>query len=74
MPFYSPYDTLFIANDRPPKPFEHAVIRAGSYLFIAKRKFEKGTTKYYSIRDGKYRLSESDIDELIGYVVCTSSS
>lgn len=68
MPHYCPTDILLIANDRMPKLNENAVIRVGKYIYIAKRKVEKGIAKYYSIRDGKYRIDESGIDELIGYI------
>lgn len=68
MPTYSPYDILLIANDRLPKLSENCLIRMNGLLHIAKRKVESGTAKYYSIRDGKYRVDESDIDELIGYI------
>lgn len=68
MPYYSPYDILLIANDRSPRLSENCLIRMNGLLHIAKRKTESGNVKYYSIRDGKYRVNESDIDELIGYV------
>ena len=71
MPFYSPYDILLIANDRPPKPNENALIRIDNRLYIARRKITDNIPKYYSIRDGKYRIDESDTDELIGYVATT---
>lgn len=68
MPHYIPGDIMLIANDRPPKFNEHAIVRAGKYLFIVRRVVESGTAKYYSIRDGKYRIDADDVDELIGYV------
>lgn len=68
MPIYSPYDILLIANDRPPKPNENCLIRMNGLLHIAKRKIENGCAQYYSVRDGKYRVDETDIDELIGYI------
>ena len=70
MPTYSPYDILLIANDRQPNQNENSLIRIDGYLYIANRKIEKGVAKYYSIRDGKFRINESDIDEHIGYIVC----
>ena len=33
-------------------------------------KVENGLVKYYSIRDGKFRLNENDIDEVVGYIAC----
>lgn len=68
MPHYIPGDIILIANDRPAKPNEHTVVRAGDYIFIAKRIVESGTSKLYSIRDGKYRIDESEVDEIVGYV------
>ena len=70
MPTYSPYDILLIANDRNAKINENVLIRTDGNLFIAKRKIENGIVKYYSIRDGKFRLNEDDIDELVGYIAC----
>lgn len=71
MPHYLPGDVILIANDRPAKSNENVVVRAGKYLFIVKRKVENGIASFYSIRDGKYRIDESDVDELIGYVAYT---
>lgn len=72
MPDYSPYDILLIANDRKPKQSENSVIIYGNNLFLAHRKevAENGTLigKYYSIRDGKYRVDENDVDDVIGYI------
>lgn len=68
MPHYIPGDIILIANDRLPKFTENAVVRVGKFLFIVKRVVENGVAKYYSIRDGKYRIDESEVDELIGYI------
>ncbi len=73
MPHYIPGDVILIANDRPPKPNENVIVRTGKYLFIVKRKIENDVAKYYSIRDGKYRIDESEVDELIGYIACKKS-
>ena len=70
MPTYSPYDILLIANDRDAKANENVLIRTDGNLFLAKRKVENRNAKYYSIRDGKYRIDEKDVDEVIGYVAC----
>lgn len=67
LPHYTPYHILLIANDRPPKASEHCLITVNGYFYIVTRK----DGAFYSIRDGKYRCSESDIDELIGYVAET---
>lgn len=69
MPLYSPYDTLLIANDREAMNNEKCLIRIKKNLYIVKKKIENGETKYYSIRDGKFRLTNDEIDEKIGYVV-----
>lgn len=71
MPYYGPGDIILIANDRPPTFTEHAVVRVGKYLFIIRRVVENGVAKYYSIRDGRYRIDENDIEELMGYIAYT---
>ena len=71
MPTYSPYDILLIANDRDAKANENVLIRTDGNLFLAKRKAKNGIVKYYSIRDGKFRLNEEDIDEVVGYIATT---
>ena len=70
MPTYSPYDILLIANDRDPYINENSLLRIDGQLRIAKRKVENGIAKYYSIRDGKYRIDEEDVDEVVGYIAC----
>ena len=69
MPIYSPFDTLLIANDRTPNANEHCLIRISNCLYIAKRKAENGIVNFHSIRDGKFRITESEIQEVVGYVV-----
>lgn len=68
MPTYSPYDILLIANDRNPSGNENSLIRIDNCLYIAKRKVENGVAKYYSIRDGKFRIDENDVGEVVGYI------
>lgn len=68
MPTYSPYDILLIANDREPYCNENSLLRIDGQLRIAKRKVENGIAKYYSIRDGRFRINEEDVDEVVGYV------
>lgn len=72
MPNYAEGDILLIANDRKPMPNETAVIIYGGYLWLARRKVEvingEKVPGYYSIRDGKFRVYESDVEEVIGYV------
>lgn len=67
VPSYTPYDILLIANDRYPKQNENSVIICSENLFIAHRE-PYGNHDYYSIRDGKFRFREQDIDEVIGYI------
>lgn len=68
MPLYSPFDILLIANDRKPTSAENSAILLDGNLFLAKRKIENGEAAYYSIRDGKFRVKESECDEVIGYI------
>lgn len=68
MPHYVPGNIIFVANDRPPKFNENCIVRVGKFIFIVKRVVENGIAKYYSIRDGKYRIDAEEVDELIGYV------
>lgn len=79
MPRYGSGDILLIANDRSPMPSETVVIIVGGYMWLANRKID--TTEsgdkiagYYSIRDGQFRVSESNISQLIGYVTTSVSS
>lgn len=78
MPKYSPYDILLIANDRKPKFRENCIILVEGYIYIAQRREEeengKKIAKYYSIRDGKLRLYEDEIDELVGYIAAVHTS
>lgn len=71
MPTYSPYDILLIANDRNPLWNENSLLRIDGCFYIARRKVESGIAKYYSIRDGKFRINEDDVTEVVGYVVTT---
>lgn len=70
IPYYMPNDVILIANDRPAKPNEHVLVRVGDFIFIVKRITESGIAKLHSVRDDKYRIDESGIDELIGYIAC----
>ena len=71
MPTYSPYDILLIANDRNAQGKENSLLRIDGNLYIAKRKVENGIAKYYSIRDGKFRINEEDVNEVVGYIAGT---
>lgn len=72
MPYYSPYDTLLIANDRKPLPNEHCVILYYGKIKIVTRLVRKENdqkiVEYIPIQNRKNRISEHEIDELIGYV------
>lgn len=72
MPYYSPYDTLLIANDRKPLPNEHCVILYYGKIKIVTRLVRKENdqkiVEYIPIQNKKNRISEHEIDELIGYV------
>lgn len=68
LPYYKPNDIILIANDRPAKFNEHVLVRVGDFIYIVKRVSENGIGKLYSIRDNKYRIDESEIDESIGYI------
>lgn len=68
MPHYMRNDILLIANDRTPEPYENAILILNDSLYFARRRVENGVAKYYSIRDGKYRIDEADVDEILGYV------
>ena len=73
MPYYTPYDTLLIANDRKPKSNENSVIIYGNQVFIAHRKVEyegnQEIAKYYNIRNDRFFVNEEDVDEVIGYII-----
>ncbi len=70
MPMYSPYDILLVANDRNPNINEPIIILNDDSLYLLQRKVENGVAKLYSLRDGKFRMNEDDVDEVIGYVSC----
>lgn len=74
MPYYFPNDIILIANDRTARPNEHVLVRVGDYVFIVKRIVENGIAKLYSIRDGKYRIDESEVNEMIGYIATSTNS
>lgn len=72
MPYYSPFDTLLIANDRKPLKNEHCIILYYGKLKIVTRKerIENGNKiiEYIPIQNNRNKIKESDIDEYIGYV------
>ena len=68
MPTYSHYDILLIANDREAMAHEHTVVIHNGALGISMRKKENGVVNFYSIRDGRFRRSENDRIEVLGYI------
>lgn len=73
MPLYSEGDILLIANDRNARTGELVVIGVGENMWILKCKEEyedgKKVVNYYSPRDGRKRVSEHEVNFLLGYVV-----
>lgn len=72
MPYYSPYDTLLIANDRKPLPNESCVILYYGEIKIVTRRTKiensQEIVEYIPIQNKKSRILESEIDEFIGYI------
>lgn len=68
-PTYFEGDVLLIANDRIPKEHERIVFSTSNNLWILEKRIIEGSTEYISIRDGKTRAKEKDIENIIGYVV-----
>lgn len=72
MPHYLPDSLLMIANDRPANFHEHSLVFSSGSLWILQRKEDivdgKKVANFYSIRDGKFRVAEKDVDEIIGYI------
>lgn len=72
MPYYSPYDTLLIANDRKPLTNEHCVILYYGKIKIVttriKKENDRKIIEYIPIQNKKNKILDSEIDEFIGYV------
>lgn len=73
MPRYSPYDTLLIANDRRAEYNEVILAESHGYLWLLVRKEEviiNGVKEasFYSLRDHRFIKTESEMDNIIGYV------
>lgn len=73
MSHYSPYDILLLANDRKPYETEKCVFLYYGKMMIGIRKEEENSVKYYGIRNRNAIINESDIDELMGYIVETTT-
>lgn len=68
LPHYTEGDVLLIANDRDAMKGENTVIEINDNLIITNRIVENGVANYYGLRDKKFRGTESDRTEVLGYV------
>lgn len=68
MPVVSPYDILLIANDRVPINGEKVVVLIKDTIFLATCKYENGILQLYGLRDNRYRCTQNEVDEIVGYI------
>ena len=68
LPHYTEGDVLLIANDRNAMKGENTLVEIGGNLIITNRVIENGVANYYGLRDKKFRGTESDRTEVLGYV------
>lgn len=68
MPTYTPYDILLLANDRPPRDSEKVVIKYRDKLYIARKIQLDDQAAFLSIRDGYFKIKETEIDSYMGYI------
>lgn len=68
-PIYFEGDILLIANDRVPKEHERIVFSTSNNLWILEKCKNMGEVEYISIRDGKTRAKENNIENILGYIV-----
>lgn len=68
LPHYTEGDILLLANDRDAMKGENTVIEINGNLLITNRVVENGVVNYYGLRDKKFRGTESDQVDVIGYV------
>ena len=68
LPHYTQGDILLLANDRDAMHGENTVIVINENIMITNRVVENGTVKYYSIRDGKFRIANPENVEVLGYI------
>lgn len=68
-PLYFEGDIILIANDRVPKEHEWIVFSISNNLWILEKQIKDGNVEYVSIRDGKTRAKEKDIENILGYIV-----
>lgn len=73
MPYFSPFDILLLAADRPARNDERCVVIYYDNIFIARKHIyeEDGEMKveYLGLLNDSFRIPESDVDSKIGYVV-----
>ena len=65
--------SFLLANDRKPYETEKCVFLYYGKMMIGIRKEEENSVKYYGIRNRNAIINESDIDELMGYIVETTT-
>lgn len=68
LPHYTQGEVLLLANDRDAMYGENTVIVINGNIIITNRVVENGTTKYYGIRDGKFRVADPENVEVLGYI------
>ena len=68
LPHYTQGDILLLANDRDAMRGENTVVIIKGNVVITNRIVEHNVVNYYGIRDGKFRVSEPDNVEVLGYV------
>lgn len=68
LPHYTEGDVLLIANDRDAMKGENTVIMFNDNVVITNRVVENGVEKYYGLRDGKFRPTDPDHIQILGYV------
>ena len=73
MPYYSPYDTLLIAANRPTQNGEVCVVIYSDNILIVRKRVvmedNEARVEYLGLENDSFRISDSDIDSKIGYVV-----
>lgn len=68
LPHFTEGDVLLLANDREAMKGENTVVLFNDNLVITNRVIENGEAKYYGLRDGKLRSTDSSHIQVIGYV------
>lgn len=68
LPYYTQDDILLLANDRDAMRGENTVVIINDNVIITNRIVENGEAKYYGLRDKKFKGTETDTVEVLGYV------